>query len=127
MRPLGPTAAHKFPRKKPSKILPTPKIPFSRQIETLRAWATASGLDNSAVSNRTVAEIVGMNASTVSLLNRFFANVDFLRKKGAGYLPSSEVLQFSQSCDRYSNPSKCARSTVEENLVRARHIATFGL
>jgi hypothetical protein len=98
MQPLGPTAAHRFPRKKPNKILPSDKISFSRQLEVLRAWALASAAEDVVVSNEAVAVIVGMNASTLSLLNSFFANVGFLRKSGAGYLPSSEVLQFNQNC-----------------------------
>src|SRR5579863_8993712 len=65
---------------KPTKFLPTDRITFSRQLDILRAWAAASGPLGKAVANNDVADIVKMQASTVSLANAFFASVGLLTR-----------------------------------------------
>lgn len=79
---------------KPTKFLPTDRITFSRQLDILRAWAAASGPLGKPVTNNDVAEIVKMQASTVSMANAFFASVGLLSRTESGYIPSQEVLAF---------------------------------
>jgi hypothetical protein len=79
---------------KPTKFLPTDRITFSRQLDILRAWAAASGPLGKAVTNNDVADIVKMQASTVSMANAFFSSIALLTKTEAGYIPSQEVLAF---------------------------------
>jgi hypothetical protein len=75
-----------------SKILPSDRIAFSRQLELLEAWATdgATVMNNEAIARR-----VGLNASTVSLANPFFASVGFLNRAIGGYVASPELLEFT--------------------------------
>lgn len=79
---------------KPTKFLPTDRITFSRQLDILRAWAAASGPLGKPVTNNDVADIVKMQASTVSMANAFFSSIALLTKTEAGYIPSQEVLAF---------------------------------
>lgn len=79
---------------KPTKFLPTDRITFSRQLDILRAWAAASGPLGKPVTNNDVADIVKMQASTVSMANAFFSSVGLLSRTESGYIPSQEVLAF---------------------------------
>lgn len=79
---------------KPTKFLPTDRITFSKQLDILRAWAAASGPLGKAVTNTDVADIVKMQASTVSMANAFFSSVGLLTRTEAGYIPAQEVLAF---------------------------------
>jgi hypothetical protein len=79
---------------KPNKFLPTDRITFLRQLDILRAWAAASGPLGKPVTNNAVAEIVKMQASTVSMANAFFSSVGLLNRTESGYIPSQEVLAF---------------------------------
>lgn len=83
------------PKARPTKPLPTDRIAFPKQLDILRAYAAASGSSNKAVSNRAVADIVGMNPSTISLSNSFFVALGFLYKTDVGYTPASEVMAFN--------------------------------
>jgi hypothetical protein len=84
---------------RPTQVLPTDRITFSRQLDLLRAWAAASGANAEMVTNETVASIVSMKASTVSLANPFFSSVGLLRKVEGGYIPNPEVFQFNRAYD----------------------------
>lgn len=103
MQAAGPDATPDFPRLKSNKVLPSGKISFPRHLEVLRAWANLSGVQNVVANNENVASIVGMSASTLSLLNPFFKDVGFLVKNGNRYWPSSEVLQFNQRYEEGSH------------------------
>ncbi len=82
---------------RPTKPLPTERIAFNRQLEILRAYAAANAPTGQAVSNETVAEIVKLNASTVSLGNSFFVAIGLLQKADTGYLPSPDVIEFNRA------------------------------
>ncbi len=80
---------------RPTKILPTERITFTKQLDILRAWAAASGPMSKAVTNNDVAEIVKMQPSTVSLANAFFNNINLLTRTAEGsYVPSQDVMAF---------------------------------
>ena len=87
------------PKTRPTKPLPTDRIAFAKQLQILRAYASASGPSGKAVTNKTVGDIVGMNSSTVSLANSFFVSMGFLLKTDAGYMPSQEVMSFNLAYD----------------------------
>ena len=82
---------------RPNKFLPTDRITFIRQLDILRGWAAASGPTNKIVSNNDVADIVKMQASTISMGNAFFAQNGFLTKADGGYVPAPEVFSFLRS------------------------------
>jgi len=84
---------------KPNKYLPTDRITFNRQLDLLRGWGAASGLNGKVVSNEEVAKIVDMAASTLSMNNAFYAQNGFLLKADGGYIPAPEVLSFLRAYD----------------------------
>ena len=94
-------------KRKPSKILPTDRIAFSRQLDLLRAYAAASGYGNKVVTNNEVADLIKLTGSTVSLANPFFADVRFLQRADGGYTPSPEVISFAQASEW--NPETASR------------------
>jgi hypothetical protein len=80
---------------RPTKILPTPRIAFPKQVDLLRAYAAASGDGASGVPLSAASSIVGMANSTISLANPFFQDIGLLVKAENGFLPSPEVVSFS--------------------------------
>ena len=91
--------ASKKERKKPTRTLPTDRINFIRQLEILRAWAAASSPHGKVVANNEVAELVKMNASTISLANPFFSSIGLLQKSEGGYIPSSEAVAYLRAME----------------------------
>jgi hypothetical protein len=82
---------------KPTKIFPTDRIAFSRQLDLLRAYAAASAYGAAVVNNNQVADLVKLTGSTVSLANPFFADARFLQRADGGYTPSAEVVSFARA------------------------------
>jgi len=78
----------------PQETLPTDRIAFEKQMKFLLAYAAASENGTKGVSNETVAELVAMNSSTVSLANAFFVKSGFLTRSGREYIPAKEVLEY---------------------------------
>jgi hypothetical protein len=84
-------------RARATKALPTDRIKLGKQLDILRAYVGAGGVDGRAVSNTEVAQIVQMQPSTVSMGNAFWTDVGFLQKGEGGYLPSQDVVNFSRA------------------------------
>ncbi len=82
---------------KPSKVLPTDRIAFPKQLDMLRAYAAASEPTGKAVNNEEVAKITKLTASTVSLGNAFPSSIGLIRKAEGGYVPSPEVIAFGHA------------------------------
>jgi hypothetical protein len=82
---------------RPTKYLPTDRIGFARQLDLLRAWASASGPSGKPVLQKDVASIVDMSASTPSLAVPFFIENGFLTRGDAGYTPAPDVVAFSRA------------------------------
>jgi hypothetical protein len=95
---------------KPTKILPTDRIAYPKQLELLKAYASKFSNTQRAVTNGEVAEIIQMNVSTVSLANPFFSNVGLLNKLEGGYQPSNEVMAYfrADQWDKDSSVKKLA-------------------
>jgi len=93
----GQLQATKPERSKPRQALPTVRISFSKQLDLLRAWAAASGHDADSTTAASVARIAKMHPGTVMLANPFFSRLGFLIRSGHGFVPSSDVLDFSQA------------------------------
>lgn len=91
----GQKAAPKAQKARPTKMLPTDRITFSKQLDLLRAYAAAGGQNGKVVTNEEVADIVEMKSSTISMANAFFKDAGFLRQGEGGYLPSAEVAAFN--------------------------------
>jgi hypothetical protein len=83
---------------KPSKVLPTERVRFEKQLDLLRAYAAVSGQANKVVNVEQVANVAKLNGSTVSLCNGFFVDVHFLdRSPSGGFIPSPEVMSFQRA------------------------------
>ena len=78
-------------RPEPQETLPTDRVAFEKQMQFLLAYAAASENGTKGVSNDTVAELVKMKSSTVSLANAFFVKSGFLTRSGREYIPAKEI------------------------------------
>ncbi len=99
-RPRGrpPGRPAKTTGNKPTKVLPTVRIAFGKQLDILRAFAAASGAENRLVNLRQVSDIVKMASGTVTLANPFFVDVKLLsRSEGMGLTPSPSVMEFGRA------------------------------
>ena len=83
---------------RPTKVLPTRRITFSKQLDILRAYAAASGPGNKLVTLREVSDIVKMASGTVTIANPFFTDTKLLfRTEGMGLTPSPAVMEFARA------------------------------
>ncbi len=101
-RPQAEPAAvniEKAKRPEPQEPLPTDRVSVPKQLEYLAAYAGASDKGQRSVSNETIADVVKMKASTVSLANSFFLKMGFLSRTGREYIPSKEVLEYKLAID----------------------------
>lgn len=87
-----------------TKVLPTDRIYFEKQVETLRAYAAVYAANGgNPVTNEKAGEIVGLSASTISQTNGFFNDVGIVTRdeqgglKG-GFIPSNEVIEYNNAC-----------------------------
>lgn len=97
--PPASNTTDKKPKVKPSKVLPTVRISFPKQLELLRAYAAASGTDQKPVTVDEAGELAKMVGSTVTLANPFFLDVGLIKKsdiKGGAwkFIPAQEVFDF---------------------------------
>jgi hypothetical protein len=102
-------------RLRPTKILPTDRINFSKQLDLLRAWAAASSPPGKIVNNNEVAEMVKMQASTISLANPFFASIGLLNKAEGGYTPSADVVAYHRAAEYSDTPAHKLAPTIRES------------
>lgn len=81
---------------KPTRVLPTNRVAFTKQQDILRAFG-ALGAGNKAVSNTEVSKLVNLHNATVGLLTPFLADVGLLRRTPEGFTVSEEVVKFNQA------------------------------
>jgi len=81
---------------KPTKVLPTPRVGFAKQLTMLRGYAALAS-DDKPVSNAAVSELAKLHPNTGVLATPFFIDVGFIQKVGAGYLPAAEVIQYHRA------------------------------
>lgn len=83
---------------KPTKVLPTDRVKFQKQLDLLRAYAAVSGQAMKVANIEAVANVAKLNGSTVSLCNGFFVDVGLLERSPAGgFIPSPEVMAFQRA------------------------------
>jgi hypothetical protein len=82
-----------------TKTLPTDRIGFAKQQDIIKAYLAAyEKVGSTSVSNEDVAQLVGMKATTVSMLNAFLVDVGFIIRSESGkYTPSGDLLSFSKA------------------------------
>ena len=83
-----------------AKTLPTDRIYFDKQVETLRAYAAVYAANGGQpVTNEQAGEIVGLSASTISQTNGFFNDIGIVtRSDSGGFVPSNEVIEYNNAC-----------------------------
>lgn len=91
------TESTKAAKAKPTKVLPTDRLNFEKQLSVLRGYAAASGADRKAVSNRDVGAIVQIHENTVSICNPFLLDLGLLSKDGQRSRPSDEIADYAQA------------------------------
>jgi hypothetical protein len=129
---VGSQTANKTPptarRPRPAKPLPTDRILFSKQLETLRGFAAASGSERNTVSNDDVAPIVKLKSGTISLTNSFFCDVGFLEKVDGGFVPTVDVLEFNRGCsiNESTAPKKLA-NVLRESWFAKKLLPILGI
>lgn len=78
-----------------TKVIPTERVSFDKQMAVLRAYAAASGPAKKAVSNDEVAAVFNdLAASSISLCNPFFSDVGLLIQEGRKLRPSDAVFDY---------------------------------
>lgn len=82
---------------RPQRSLPSDRVGFPKQMDTLRAFAAASGPSGKTVTNLEVANILSMQPSTVALTNPFFVDNRFLQRVDGGFIPAPEVVSFART------------------------------
>jgi hypothetical protein len=90
-------AVSKSRGRKPSRPVPTDRIPFERQLSLLRAHVIASGEERRPVRNSDVAKVADYSETTLSQANAFFVDIGFLIRTPEGFIPSDEVRAFSHA------------------------------
>lgn len=81
---------------KPTRVLPTTRIAFAKQLELLRAYAVVAGPSQHSVSLKDAAAILKIAHQTVALATPFFFDVGLLRKAEMGKaVPSEAVREFN--------------------------------
>lgn len=78
---------------KPTRVLPTTRIAFVKQLELLRAFAVAAGPSTRPVSLKEVADIIGIAQQTVSLGTPFYFDIGLIRKGEMGKAMPSDALR----------------------------------
>lgn len=92
------TEPSKAPGKpKLTKILPTDRMTFDKQLHLLRGYAAAYTHFNTPVSGRQVAQVAKLNRNTISTANAFFVDVGLLEKSGGGFIPSGPTIAFNHA------------------------------
>lgn len=98
--PTEPTEQKEVPQapqeEKPTKVLPTERVAFAKQMDLLRAYAVGSGATAKPVTNADLANLTKLNITTVGLNNTFFADAGLISKAGNGYVPATEVLSYNR-------------------------------
>lgn len=89
-------------KRRPIKVLPNARMAFANQIKALRGFAAASGPSTKPVTTDEVASIVGLERSTLALINPFFVDAGLIqsiqqKNQAWRYIPSTEVISFSRA------------------------------
>ena len=83
-----------------SKVLPTDRIAFERQVEILRAYAVCSeSSGGKPVSNAQAGSALkpAFSASTLGVAVPFFTDVGLISRSGSDFVPSAALLGYNQA------------------------------
>lgn len=92
-------SARTVKKPRPTKALPTDRLPLTRQLEVLRGYVAASSYGEKAVPNRAVASVVGLSESSVSSVNSFLLENGLLVRGEGGNTPTPEAVAFGRAAE----------------------------
>lgn len=98
----SPEAAKAKKPDRPREALPTNRLAFKKQLDVLRAVVAVSKNGTVPATNEAVAAVAGITADTVSLNNRFLAEIGLV----VGGIPCAEVLELARA--HQWNPERAA-------------------
>lgn len=81
---------------KTKHVMPSLRIKEGKALEVLIGYAKLSGADRDAVTNKLVAEALGVSPTNTSTANPFFVDIGLLIKGKDGFIPANEVYEFNQ-------------------------------
>lgn len=84
-------------KKKPTKILPSGRMPFDRQLLLLRAYATAYAHYEKPMTTGEVSTVAKIPNTTISTANQFLLDVGLIERQGGGFVPSQAVIAFNHA------------------------------
>jgi hypothetical protein len=84
-------------RARPTQVLPTNRIAFQKQLDSLRAFGAASEPNRRAVQLTELAGIIGLHVNTLSLINPFFVDAQFVQRTPEGFIPAQEVVDYTRA------------------------------
>jgi hypothetical protein len=79
---------------KPTRVLPSERASFFKQLDVLRAYAAASNGGAKSCLLAEVADVVKTHANTISNLNPFYTATGLIQRDGAGFKPNEDVVAF---------------------------------
>ena len=91
--PAGPSRK----KQRPSKSLPTDRVGFQKQADSLNGYASIYEATKAPVTNEEVGKLVKLNATTAALMNSFFVDTGLLQKMEGGFVPSEEVKAYARA------------------------------
>lgn len=95
--PASNGASPKATRARPTRVLPTDRIAFPKQLDLLRIYAVASGPTRKTVTLAEVENIIKMKSSTISLANPFFTDIGLIQKVDKGFVPADALLNYQRA------------------------------
>jgi len=98
-----------------TKILPTDRIGFDKQLDILRAYAACSAQGSKSVTLEELAGVMKMAPTTVTMANPFLSSIGFIVRTDSGYMPSSEVLGFLRAYEWNRDTAAFKLAPIVEN------------
>ncbi len=98
-----------------TKILPTDRIGFDKQLDILRAYAACSAQGTKSVTLDELAGVMKMAPTTVTMANPFLSSVGFIIRTDSGYMPSPDVLSFLRAYEWNRDTAAFKLAPIVEN------------
>jgi hypothetical protein len=83
-------------KKRPTKVLPTTRVGFQKQLTMLRSYAELATPEKPATTPE-VAKLVGLHPNTAVYAVSFFVDTGMLQKVGQGYIAPPEVVNYHRA------------------------------
>lgn len=90
---------------KPRQTLPSDRLSFERQIDSLKAFASQAMVHDGVVTNKQAGDVVGVAETTIVVTNAFFTEIGLLERIGNGQFRTNSLMsEYAHAID-YQAPS----------------------